>query len=78
EPRRLRIRAQTRGCRRIRDGRRAESLPDLRWETNLLKALGTVAAIGHERTLLTDPSGELGGIRTPALALGEASGFAMV
>lgn len=76
EPRRLRIRARARGCRRIRHGRRAESLPDLRWETNLLQALGTVAAIGDERTLLTDPSGELGGIRAPALALAEASGFA--
>lgn len=75
EPRRLRIRAVARGCRRIEGGRRTDSVRDLTWETNLLQALGHVAAIGHERTLLTDPSGELGGIRAPALALTEATGL---
>lgn len=75
EPRRLRIRALARGCRRIEGGRRTASVPDVTWETNLLQALGHVAAVGHERTLLTDPSGEFGGIRAPSLALTEAAGF---
>lgn len=75
EPRRLRVRAVARGCRRIDNGRRSDSIADLAWETNLLQALGHVAAIGHERTLLTDPSGEFGGIRAPALALTEVTGF---
>ena len=75
EPQRLRIRALARGCRRIEGGQRTRSVPDVAWETNLLQTLGHVAAVGHERTLLTDPSGEFGGIRAPALALADVGGF---
>ena len=69
EPRRLQVRAMLRGARRIREGRLAEPLPDTPWETSLLRAFADVAGVGSATGLCLGPSGYLGGISAPALAI---------
>lgn len=75
DPERLGIRAVARGVRRIREGRVAEPLPDLSWETTLLAALARVHGIGRELVVRPMPSTPLGGIAAPAIALAEAGSF---
>lgn len=69
EPRRLQIRAMLRGVRRIRDGRLAEPLPDMAWESSLLRALADVGGVGSTACRSLGGSGYLGGISAPALAI---------
>lgn len=72
DARRLQIRAVAGGARRIRDGILGPPLPDFTWEVSLLQALGKLLAVGAEAVTVADPSGILGGIRAPAVALAQA------
>ncbi len=69
EPRRLQIRAILQGVRRIRDGRLAEPLPDMVWQTSLLRALAGIAGVGSAARRSLGASIYLGGISAPALAI---------
>lgn len=69
EPSRLQIRAVLRGVRRIRDGRLAEPLADLVWETSLLRGFASIAGIGSTASRSLGGDGYLGGISVPALAI---------
>jgi predicted Zn-dependent protease len=69
EPQRLQIRAVLRGVRRIRDGALAESLPDLVWESSLLRALSSLEGIGSRAVRALGGEGVLGGISAPPLAI---------
>ena len=69
EPRRLQIRGILRGVRRIRDGRLAEPLPDMVWQTSLVRTFASIAGIGSAASRSLGGSGYLGGISAPALAI---------
>ena len=69
EPHRLQIRATLRGVRRIRDGRLAEPLPDMVWESSLVRTLADIAGVGSAADRSLGASGYLGGISAPALAI---------
>ncbi len=69
EPRRLQIRAILRGARRIRDGRLAEPLPDMPWESSLVRTFADIAGVGAATGRSLGPSGYLGGVSAPALAI---------
>ena len=72
EPRRLQIRAVLRDLRRIRDGRLAEPVPEIVWQTSLVRALASVRGLGATTALSLGGSGYLGGISAPAMAIGLA------
>jgi PmbA protein len=59
---------------RIRDGRLAERLPDLRWEARITTLLAQLLGIGRERRTFPEDDGFFGGITAPALALPETDG----
>ena len=69
EPRRLQIRATLQDVRRIRDGQPAESLPDMPWETSLVRTFADLAGVGSVAGRRLGPSGYLGGVSAPALAI---------
>jgi len=75
EPRRLLVRGVARGVRRVDGGRLADPLPDLVWDESLLQAFGHVLGLGIESHVVSDPSGCLGAISTPSMALGEVTGL---
>ena len=55
--------------RRIRDGDLAEPLPDMVWQTSLVRTLASIAGIGAIAGRSLGRSGYLGGISAPALAI---------
>ena len=69
EPTRLQIRAMLAGVRRIRDGRLAEPLPDVPWQTSLLRSFASISGIGARPGRSLGDSGYLGGVSAPALAI---------
>jgi predicted Zn-dependent protease len=69
EPRRLQIRAILRGLRRIRDGQLAEPVPDMVWESSLLRSFADIAGVGAATSRSLGPTGYLGGCSAPALVL---------
>ena len=77
DPERLGIRAVARGVRRVVDGRLADPLPDLVWETTLLAALARLHGIGRDLVVRPMPSTPFGGIAAPAITLAEAGRFTL-
>ena len=73
DPRKARIRATTRGARRIRNGSLAEPLGPLLWEDSLLGSLAEIRGVGQDSLILPGPDPSLGAISAPSLLLGEVS-----
>ncbi len=69
EPTRLQVRALLRGVRRIRDGRLAEPLPDLVWETSLLRTFSSLLGVGREPARRLSRDGYFGGTSAPTIAV---------
>ena len=69
EPGRLQIRAVLQDARRIRDGRLAEPLPEIVWQTSLVRALADIQGLGATPARSLGGSGYLGGVSAPAMAL---------
>jgi PmbA protein len=75
EPARVQIRASARGVRHIVDGALAGGVPDLIWEDSLLRALSNLLGLGDSRVSRISHDGFLGGITTPAVAIGGVGGL---
>ena len=68
---RLTVRAVARNVRRIQGGVVTGALPDLVWETSLIRSLGRLIGLGSETAVLAPPrhAGLFGGTFAPAMAL---------
>jgi len=69
---RVRVRARISGARLVRQGRLAESLPDLVWDDSLLRALSSIGGLGREPIVRAERDALLGGTSAPAVLVTEA------
>jgi hypothetical protein len=73
EPTQLRLRTIARGVRKIEAGRLTDPVPDFVWEDSLLRSLALLRAVGNRPVTLNTRSTPLGGIRAPAIVIGECA-----